>query len=95
MFRLVLLRHGESQWNLENRFTGWWDVGLTEKGVAEARAAGELMAARGLDFDQCFTSLLTRAILTLDLALERFATVKGNFESAHGQLPVPTRPART
>lgn len=67
---LVLLRHGQSQWNLENRFTGWWDVDLSEKGVAEAVAAGELMKARGLDFDLCFTSVLTRAIKTLDLALE-------------------------
>jgi 2,3-bisphosphoglycerate-dependent phosphoglycerate mutase len=67
---LVLIRHGQSSWNLENRFTGWWDVGLTDKGVAEATAAGELMAARGLDFDLCFTSLQTRAIKTLNLALE-------------------------
>ena len=71
MPRLVLVRHGQSQWNLENRFTGWWDVGLSGQGVAEAKAAGELMRERGLDFDQCFTSLLTRAILTLDLALEK------------------------
>jgi 2,3-bisphosphoglycerate-dependent phosphoglycerate mutase len=70
MPRLVLVRHGQSAWNLENRFTGWWDVDLTEKGVAEARAAGELMAGRGLDFDLCFTSLQTRAIKTLNLALE-------------------------
>jgi 2,3-bisphosphoglycerate-dependent phosphoglycerate mutase len=70
MPRLVLLRHGQSQWNLENRFTGWWDVGLSEKGVAEAVAAGELMKRHGMDFDTCFTSLLTRAIKTLDLALE-------------------------
>ncbi len=70
MPRLVLIRHGQSQWNLENRFTGWWDVNLSEKGVAEAVAAGELMKARGVDFDICFTSLLTRAIKTLDLALE-------------------------
>lgn len=67
---LVLLRHGQSQWNLENRFTGWWDVGLTDKGVAEAKAAGDLLAARGFDFDVCFTSLLTRAIRTLSLALD-------------------------
>jgi len=67
---LVLLRHGQSQWNLENRFTGWWDVGLSEKGVAEAIAAGELMRERGFDFDICFTSVLSRAIKTLDLALE-------------------------
>jgi 2,3-bisphosphoglycerate-dependent phosphoglycerate mutase len=67
---LVLIRHGQSAWNLENRFTGWWDVDVTEKGAEEARLAGELMAARGLDFDLCFTSLQTRAIKTLNLALE-------------------------
>ncbi|MDQ3074397.1 MAG: 2,3-diphosphoglycerate-dependent phosphoglycerate mutase [Pseudomonadota bacterium] len=67
---LVLLRHGQSQWNLENRFTGWWDVDLTELGVAEAIAAGELLSAAGYDFDCCFTSLQTRAIRTLNLALE-------------------------
>ncbi|WP_085811041.1 2,3-diphosphoglycerate-dependent phosphoglycerate mutase [Sphingomonas sp. TZW2008] len=67
---LVLIRHGQSAWNLENRFTGWWDVDVTEKGAAEARAAGELMAAKGLDFDLTFTSLQTRAIKTLNLALE-------------------------
>ncbi|MGZ2412495.1 2,3-bisphosphoglycerate-dependent phosphoglycerate mutase [Sphingomonas sp. F9_3S_D5_B_2] len=66
---LVLLRHGQSQWNLENRFTGWWDVDLTDAGVAEARAAGTLLRDRGMDFDCCFTSVLTRAIRTLDLAL--------------------------
>ena len=66
---LVLLRHGQSQWNLENRFTGWWDVDLTDKGIAEARAAGALMRDKGLDFDCCFTSVLTRAIRTLHLAL--------------------------
>jgi 2,3-bisphosphoglycerate-dependent phosphoglycerate mutase len=70
MPRLVLIRHGQSAWNLENRFTGWWDVDVTEKGAEEARAAGELMASRGLDFDLCFTSLQTRAIKTLNLALE-------------------------
>ncbi len=67
---LVLLRHGQSQWNLENRFTGWWDVDLSEQGVEEAIAAGELMSARGFDFDICFTSFLTRAIKTLDIALD-------------------------
>lgn len=70
MPKLVLIRHGQSAWNLENRFTGWWDVDVTEKGAAEARAAGELMAGKGLDFDQTFTSLQTRAIKTLNLALE-------------------------
>src|SRR3954471_5446059 len=67
---LVLIRHGQSAWNLENRFTGWWDVDITDKGAEEARLAGELMAAKGLDFDLCFTSVQTRAIKTLDLALE-------------------------
>jgi 2,3-bisphosphoglycerate-dependent phosphoglycerate mutase len=67
---LVLLRHGQSVWNLENRFTGWWDVDITEKGAEEARLAGELMAAKGLDFDLCFTSVQKRAIKTLDIALE-------------------------
>ena len=67
---LVLLRHGQSTWNLENRFTGWWDVDVTEKGAAEARAAGALMRDKGLDFDCTFTSFQTRAIKTLNLALE-------------------------
>ncbi len=70
MPQLVLIRHGQSQWNLENRFTGWWDVDLTEKGVDEAVAAGEALKAAGMDFDLCFTSYQTRAIKTLNLALE-------------------------
>ena len=67
---LVLLRHGQSAWNLENRFTGWWDVGLTEKGIGEATAAGVAMTVAGLDFDIAFTSVQSRAIKTLNLALE-------------------------
>ncbi len=67
---LVLIRHGQSTWNLENRFTGWWDVDVTEKGMGEARGAGVLMREKGLDFDTCFTSLQSRAIKTLNLALE-------------------------
>jgi 2,3-bisphosphoglycerate-dependent phosphoglycerate mutase len=67
---LVLIRHGQSAWNLENRFTGWWDVDLTEQGVEEARDAGTLMKDKGLDFDLCFTSFQSRAIKTLHLALE-------------------------
>ena len=67
---LILVRHGQSQWNLENRFTGWWDVDLTDKGVAEAVAAGELLGAKGLLPTRAFTSLQTRAIKTLHLALE-------------------------
>ena len=71
MPRLVLVRHGQSAWNLENRFTGWWDVDLTERGVAEARAAGEMLAAKGFDLDLTFTSFQIRAIRTLHLVLER------------------------
>ena len=70
MPRLVLIRHGQSAWNLENRFTGWWDVDVTEKGAKEAHEAGELLAAKGFDFDICFTSFQTRAIKTLHIALE-------------------------
>ena len=65
MYKLVLMRHGESTWNLDNRFTGWTDVDLTEKGVAEARAAGALLKAEGYAFDVAYTSVLKRAIRTL------------------------------
>jgi 2,3-bisphosphoglycerate-dependent phosphoglycerate mutase len=67
---LILVRHGQSQWNLENRFTGWWDVDLTDKGVAEAIAAGKLLDDKGLLPDVAFTSVQLRAIKTLHLALE-------------------------
>lgn len=67
---VVLLRHGQSTWNLENRFTGWTDVGLTEQGMAEALEAGRLMKAEGFEFDLAYTSRLTRAIKTLWVALE-------------------------
>jgi 2,3-bisphosphoglycerate-dependent phosphoglycerate mutase len=70
MSELVLLRHGQSTWNLDNRFTGWTDVDLSKRGVAEARAAGRLLDDAGLDFDICYTSVLTRAIRTLWLTLE-------------------------
>ena len=70
MPRLILIRHGQSQWNLENRFTGWWDVDVTEKGAAEAFAAGELLKAKGILPTTAFTSLQKRAIKTLHLALE-------------------------
>jgi 2,3-bisphosphoglycerate-dependent phosphoglycerate mutase len=70
MHTLVLLRHGQSVWNLENRFTGWTDVGLTAQGQAEAVAAATLLAAAGYDFDACLTSVLSRAVKTLDLVLE-------------------------
>jgi 2,3-bisphosphoglycerate-dependent phosphoglycerate mutase len=75
---LVLLRHGQSQWNLEDRFTGWVDVDLSPQGEAEARRGGELIAASGLEFDRAFASVLTRAIRTADLAL-----------AAAGQLWIP------
>ena len=67
---LVLVRHGQSVWNLENRFTGWTDVGLTPQGEAEARSAAKLLADGGYDFDACLTSVLSRAVKTLDLVLE-------------------------
>ncbi len=75
MPRLILVRHGQSQWNLENRFTGWWDVDLTAKGEAEARAAGTLLAQKAMLPTVAFTSLQTRAIRTLHLALEAAARV--------------------
>lgn len=69
MKRIVLLRHGESLWNKENRFTGWTDVDLTERGVEEARKAAALMLGEGLRFDRAFTSYLKRAVRTLDVVL--------------------------
>lgn len=80
MGRLVLLRHGQSQWNLENRFTGWWDVPLSEKGRDEARSAGSLLADEGVEVDELFTSVLTRAVTTAELAV-----------GAMGQSWVPVR----
>lgn len=70
MYKLVLIRHGESQWNLENRFTGWHDVDLTEAGVAQAKNAGKMLKEAGFEFDLCYSSVLLRAIKTLNLALE-------------------------
>lgn len=68
MYKLVLLRHGESNWNRENRFTGWTDVDLSEKGIEEARLAGKLLKQEGFTFDVAYTSVLKRAIKTLFLA---------------------------
>lgn len=76
MNRLILLRHGQSQWNLENRFTGWHDVDLTEKGIAEAKRAGELMS--GIRLDRVFSSTLTRARRTAQLALDTMAEGGGD-----------------
>ena len=67
---LVLVRHGQSEWNLKNLFTGWHDADLSEQGVAEAKAAGQKLKAQGLSFDLCFTSALIRAQRTLDLMLD-------------------------
>ena len=69
MYKLVLVRHGESEWNKENRFTGWKDVDLSDKGVAEAREAGKVLKAEGFVFDEAYTSVLKRAIRTLWLVL--------------------------
>lgn len=70
MSKLVLIRHGQSEWNLENLFTGWWDVNLSDQGVEEAKNAGRKLKEKGLLFDQAYTSVLTRAIKTLHYALE-------------------------
>jgi len=70
MAKLVLIRHGQSEWNLSNQFTGWVDVDLSEEGVKQAKNAGKLIKAAGLEFDYAFTSVLTRAIKTLHYALE-------------------------
>ncbi|MDE2146209.1 MAG: 2,3-diphosphoglycerate-dependent phosphoglycerate mutase [Burkholderiales bacterium] len=70
MYKLVLIRHGESTWNLENRFTGWTDVPLTDTGVAQARQAGRLLREAGLEFDLAYTSVLKRAVWTLWHALD-------------------------
>jgi len=71
MYKIVLVRHGESDWNRENRFTGWTDVDLSEKGIQEATAAGDLLKSEGFVFDLAFTSVLRRAIRTLWIALDR------------------------
>lgn len=71
MYKLVLMRHGQSQWNLENRFTGWTDVDLTEQGRAEAAKAGELLKKEGYGFDIAFTSVLKRAVRTLWITLDK------------------------
>lgn len=70
MYKLVLMRHGESQWNLENRFTGWTDVDLTDLGRDQARKAGQMLKDQGYEFDIAFTSVLKRAIRTLWIALD-------------------------
>lgn len=75
MTKLALVRHGQSEWNLENRFTGWWDADLTEKGVAEAKASGQMLKKVDADFRAAFSSVQTRAIRTLWLALTEMERV--------------------
>ncbi len=70
MIKLVLLRHGESEWNLANRFTGWKDVDLTDTGIEQARSAGQLLSEAGFEFDQAYTSVLKRAIKTFNIAAD-------------------------
>ena len=73
MYKIVFMRHGETTWNLDNRFTGWTDVDLTAKGEAEARQAGKLLREAGFSFDLTYTSVLKRAIRTLWLTLDEMA----------------------
>ncbi len=75
MYKLVLVRHGESVWNNENRFTGWQDVGLSEKGLKEATKGGKALRERGFTFDVAFTSVLKRAINTLNIVLDELDQV--------------------
>ncbi len=75
MHKLVVIRHGESVWNKENRFTGWKDIDLSEKGRTEAKAAGELLKAEGFEFDLAYTSVLKRAIRTLNIILDEMDTL--------------------
>ena len=93
MHKLVLMRHGESQWNLENRFTGWTDVDLTDTGREQARKAGELLKKEGYTFDLAYSSLLKRAIRTLWIALDAMdAMYPGRRDLAPERAPL-RRPA--
>lgn len=74
MKKIVLLRHGESAWNKENRFTGWTDVDLTEKGIAEAEKAGQLLIDNDFQFDKAYTSYLKRAVKTLSVVLGSYGS---------------------
>src|SRR5947208_193291 len=87
MYKLVLIRHGESQWNKENRFTGWKDVDLSEKGIAEAHAAGKLLKEQGYTFDEAYTSVLKRAIRTLWIILDEMDLIwRRSFDIPPGAL---------
>ena len=89
MIKLVLLRHGQSQWNLENRFTGWTDVDLSDAGEAEARQAGKLLKAEGFVFDQAITSVLKRAIRTLWITLDELDRICLAVERGIAQVTAP------
>ena len=90
MYKLVLIRHGESTWNLDNRFTGWTDVDLTPTGVEQAKNAGRLLKAEGYEFDLCYTSVLKRAIHTLWHALDEMdrAVAAGGQQLAPQRAPL-------
>ena len=82
MIKLVLLRHGESTWNKENRFTGWTDVDLTEKGVEEAKESGQILKKEGYTFDIVFTNVLKRATKTTDIVLKEMDLTDINIEKS-------------
>ena len=92
---LVIVRHGESTWNQENLFTGWHDVPLSERGRAEAAAAGDTLAAEGLWFDELHTSLLTRATQTAELALAALGQLERDLRRLARALPTTAPPARS
>jgi len=94
MKKLVLLRHGESTWNKENRFTGWTDVDLSEKGREEAVEAGRLLLREGFVFDVAFTSVLRRAIKTSGLPLRKWTSCGYPFIIAGGSTSATTAPCR-
>ena len=85
MKRIVLLRHGESTWNKDNRFTGWTDVDLTEKGIADANQAGILLKEKGFHFDKAYTSFLKRAVKTLNVSIRPRACFSPSYNKVKSQ----------
>jgi bisphosphoglycerate-dependent phosphoglycerate mutase len=94
MVKLVLVRHGESEWNLENKFTGWTDVDLSENGVKEAHAAGQLLKKDGYTFDEAFSSVLKRANKTMDIVLGELGESKMRNTTAGVLMSVTMAPFR-
>ena len=94
MYKLVLIRHGESTWNLDNRFTGWTDVDLTPTGVEQAKNAGRLLKAEGYEFDLCYTSVLKRAIHTLWHALDEWTASGCRWSTTGASTSATTGPCR-